>query len=87
MIDIVILSAEQISSKFIKKDNCFDLMKYQVIHCNKMTLSFSSKTVPPEVHGEGVEGDDCDAGHLRQEGGEPVEQDARDLLKHLQASL
>ena len=29
------------------------------------------KTVLPEVHEEGVEGDDCGAGHLRQEGGEP----------------
>ena len=30
-----------------------------------------SKTVLPEVRGEGVEGDDCGAGHLRQEVGEP----------------
>ena len=31
----------------------------------------SSKTVLPEVHGEGVEGDDSGAGHCSQEGGEP----------------
>ena len=30
-----------------------------------------SKTVQPEVHGEGVEEDDSGAGHLCQEVGEP----------------
>ena len=36
-----------------------------------VVLTKRSKTVLQEVHGEGVEGDDCGAGHHRQEGGEP----------------
>ena len=37
----------------------------------KAVLTKSSKTVLPEVHGKGVEEDDCGAGHRSQEGGEP----------------
>ena len=56
MNDIVIWSGQDISSKLIQWDSCFDK---------------KSKTVLPEVHAEGVEGDDSGAGHHRQEGGEP----------------
>ena len=36
-----------------------------------VVLTKMRKTVLQEVHGEGVEGDDCGAGHYRQEGGKP----------------
>ena len=36
-----------------------------------VVLTTSSKTVLPEVHGGGVEGDDCGARHRSQEGEEP----------------